>query len=244
MLKYYLKRYAPIDLVRIDTLLAYLGGDILDVKITSKFLRNGLNSLLRKYRCGAIINHHTPKPTNIDRSQWKPGDWMYFGAGNADLTNAPRATMSMDSTHAPDVFEFRAGKRGTRIGWVDEKGQPVFVRYFCWAKGGGIYWRDATDEDLERVQSLKPRRGRSMLSSGTIEDLFHLIPPTGSIARNVLVQKAGDPKMGDKRIGRDKAKAFLTELLSEKPPRVFEWRFKRSRTNDRVEISRHEQTLV
>jgi hypothetical protein len=110
-----------------------------------------------------------------------------------------------------------------------------------------LYSRD-DDFDMQNWQNEIIRKGtgtgRTTPCKGTIEDLFHLIPPTGSIERNVLIQKAGDPKMGDQRIGRDRAKAFLTELLSEKPPRVFEWRFKRPRTNDRIEISRHEQTLV
>jgi hypothetical protein len=242
MLEYYLKKFAPIDIVRIDTLTAYIGGDLLSVEITSKFLRSGLSSLLWKYQCAAIVNHHTPKPTNIDKKNWRPSDWMYFGAGNADLTNAPRATLSMDSTHDANVFEFRAGKRGRRIGWIDEKGEPIFVRYFCWEKGATIFWRDATEEDIERVQSLTPHRGRSLLSTGTIEDLFNLIPPTGSIEKNVLIQHAADPARGEKRIGINKAKSFITELIDA--GRAFPWRIKRPKTNDRMEISRHEQTLV
>src|SRR5713101_2208667 len=61
MVERLLKKYGPFDLVRIDVLLAYLGGDVLDVEVTSKFLRNGLNPILKKFGCAAIINHHTPK---------------------------------------------------------------------------------------------------------------------------------------------------------------------------------------
>ena len=49
------------DIIRIDPLLAYLGGDVNQAVETAKFLRNGLNPLLEKYDCGAIVVHHTPK---------------------------------------------------------------------------------------------------------------------------------------------------------------------------------------
>jgi hypothetical protein len=240
MAKRLLQKHGPFDILWIDTFHAYLGGDILDVEVTSKFLRAGLNAILKRFHCAAIINHHTPKPTGQDKSNWRPSDWMYFGAGNADLTNAPRATMSMDSTHAPGVFEFRAGKRGKRLGWVDENGEPISVRYFCWEKGATIFWRDATDEDIERVQSLKPqRRVRSVLSSGTIEDLFELIPIQSSVEKNVLIQNAAEESRGDKRIGRNKARAYLTALIDA--GRAFEWRIKRPKTNPRIEIARYKQ---
>jgi hypothetical protein len=33
-------------------------------------------------QCAAIVNHHSTKPTNIDKKNWRPSDWMYFGRGN------------------------------------------------------------------------------------------------------------------------------------------------------------------
>ena len=58
-----LEEHRP-DLLRIDPLLAFLGGDILNVEDTAAFLRNGLNPLLTTYQCGAMIAQYTPKTTN------------------------------------------------------------------------------------------------------------------------------------------------------------------------------------
>ena len=48
-------------------LLAYIGGDPVDVAVTAEFLRNGLNPLLAKYGVASIVNHHTPKANRIFR---------------------------------------------------------------------------------------------------------------------------------------------------------------------------------
>ena len=56
------------DIVAIDPLLAFIGGDINKQEVTSSFLRNGLNPLLEAHGCGAIISHHTPKRAARDSS--------------------------------------------------------------------------------------------------------------------------------------------------------------------------------
>jgi hypothetical protein len=230
-----LEKHGPFDLLRIDTLLGYLGGDILDVECTSKFLRNRLNAIVRDHGCGVIINHHTPKPTNRDTSNWRVSDWMYSGSGNADVTNWARGALVINPTHAIDVYEFHAAKRGRRIGWCDEKGLTIYRRLFCWDKGQAIYWREATAEDVERVESSKPE-GTKRGSPQTQGDLKALVPLEGSIAKNILIRHAQARGMGVNR-----ARDFLSELVEEKE--LFEWRVKRPRTNPEVRISRREQAL-
>jgi hypothetical protein len=232
-----LEKYGPFDLLRIDTLHAYLGGDILDVEVTSRFLRNGLNPILKKFGCAVIVNHHTPKPTNRDTSNWRASDWMYSGAGNADVTNWCRAALIINSTHTPDVYEFHAAKRGKRIGWCDDICQTIYTRLFCWDKGEAIYWREATAEDAERVQLSKPQAATKRGMPRTKEDLKALVPPDGSVAKNVLIGWARDRGIGEKR-----AKGFLTELIEA--GELFEWGEKRSRTRPELRISRHERKLI
>ena len=145
------------DIIRIDPLHAYAGGDVRDPDVTTAFLRNGLNPILQEFRCAAIIMHHTPKTTYRDTSEWLATDWMYAGAGNADLTNWARAILVIDATNAPSTFVFRAAKRGSRIGWADERGDPIYERLFCHQTGGAICWRDAAEDDAKRVASPSKR---------------------------------------------------------------------------------------
>ena len=164
----------PSDILRFDPLLAYLGDDVRrDQRATAAFVRSGLNPLLEQFNCAAIINHHTPKPVNRDTSGWRASDWMYSGAGSADLTNWCRAALVIDPTHAGHVFRFIAAKRGGRIGWRDVNGSPVFERMFCHQTDGGMFWREATADDLEEVDAKKlSRKGPSK----TKENLAALVP--------------------------------------------------------------------
>ena len=237
MVERLLREHGPFDLLRIDTLLAYLGGDILNVECTSRFLRNRLNAIIRNHGCGVIINHHTPKPTNRDTSNWRVSDWMYSGSGNADVTNWARAALVINPTHAADVYEFHAAKRGKRIGWCDEKGLTIYRHLFCWDKGEAIYWREATEEDADRVESSKPEGATKRGKQQTKEDLKALVPSEGSVAKNVLISRAQTRGIGVKR-----ANAFLTELIEA--GELFEWGEKRSRTRPELRISRHERRLI
>ena len=154
-----LEKHRP-DLLRINPLQAYLGGDIKDPAITANFLRNHLNPFLARFACGCIIVHHTPKLTFRDTKEWKASDWMYAGAGAADITNWCRAALIVDATSNPRVFRFIAAKRASRIGWVDDStGERECVRHFAHGDDG-IYWREASGEEVEKAsKNGKPNEG-------------------------------------------------------------------------------------
>jgi hypothetical protein len=223
------------DIVCIDPLHAYAGGDVRDSKVTTPFLRNGLNPILSEFRCAAIINHHPPKPIYRDTSDWTPSDWMYSGAGNADITNWARAILVMEATHEQDVLKFRAAKRGRRIGWADENGHRVYERTFCKHSGDAIFWRDSTDEDLERVAQAKP--GKKSKQAKTPEDVYNLIPKTGCISRPSLKAAFAAADIGQNR-GFD----FLNVLIEQK--RVFVWKMKRPGVRPALAYSVHPQELI
>lgn len=225
-----LERYRP-DIVRIDPLLAFLGGDPSDPKVLSPFCRNMINPLLEKHRCACVLNHHTPKTNNRDTSAWKPADWMYSGAGSADLTNWARAVLVIEPTANPHVFRFIAAKRGRRTGWEDEAGNTVYERVFCHS-GGSIAWREATAEE---AAGIRQKGGAAM---PTDEELLAHVPITGAVAKDVLLSKWNSMGVGEK-----KCRTKLNVFLSENPAVVFEHRERRSGTRPRVLISRREQTL-
>jgi len=115
--------YRP-DLVFIDPLHAYLGGDINDAEVCSKFLRRGLNPIAHEYKCAIIILHHTKKPSMEIAKQFSMGDYSYFGAGSAELANWPRAIMVLRALEEKECaemgvqegFQLVAAKRGKRAG--------------------------------------------------------------------------------------------------------------------------------
>jgi len=108
----------PCDLVRLDPLIAYVGGDISKPDVVAAFLRNGLNPVLARHQAGCIINHHTPKPTaETTKFKRKLSEWVYAAAGSYDLMGWARAALVFTPTSEPSVFRFIAAKRGQRIGW-------------------------------------------------------------------------------------------------------------------------------
>lgn len=228
------------DILRLDPLFAYLGGDVNDATVTAAFLRNGLNRLLIEYGCGAIINHHTPKVTNRDTSNWRASDWMYAGAGSADVTNWARAALVIDPTHATHVFKFIAAKRGSRAGWADEDGQTAIIRYFCHATYPAIFWRDATDNDIAQAEDAARAAKSGSGRAKTKEDVKALIPMTGSISKNALISQANTVT----GIGLNKARGLIEQLIADESSGIHVWRIPRPHSNPETHLSRHEQTLL
>jgi hypothetical protein len=225
-----LRHYRP-DIVRIDPLLAYLGADPTDTAKLSQFCRNLLNPLLDTYDCGCILNHHTPKTTNRDTSNWRASDWMYSGAGGAELTNWARAILVVEPTSNPAAFRFIAAKRGRRIDWCDDEGEATFQRVFCHSEGS-ISWREATPEEAAGIRA----KGES--KKATDEELIAHVPITGTVPKDALLAKWNSTGLGEK-----KCRSRLNVFLSDDPPRLYEHQEKRSGTRPRVLISRHEQSL-
>lgn len=224
-----LAKHKP-DIVRIDPLLAYLGADPTDTAKLSQFCRNWLNPLLEQYQCGSILNHHTPKTTNRDTTNWRASDWMYSGAGGAEITNWARAILVVEPTSNPSAFKFIAAKRGRRVGWSDQFGQPVFQRVFCHSEGS-IAWREATEEEAEGV------RPRGDKGQPTDEELIAHVPAIGTVAKDVLLAKWNKLGMGQK-----KCAGILNVFLDDEI--LFEHLEKRPGTRAKVLISRQEQTLL
>ena len=190
-------------LLVLNPLQAFLGGDVKDTALVSAFLRNGLNPLLEKYQCAAILVHHTPKTNFRTTDKWRAQDWMYAGAGAADITNHARAVIVMEPTSLPGLFKFIAAKRGSRIGWEDHKGHPETTRYFAWADYS-IFWRDATPQEIKQANQEKIKV--------TPDDLLTLVPLTDTIWKEDLIQQA----RSSFSIGKHTARDFVDQLVAQR----------------------------
>jgi len=137
------------DLVIVDPALAYLGGDANQQKDVSMFLRNCLNPVLHRARCGLVLVHHTNKPPlQTKRQEWQANDHAYAGSGSADWANWARAVLVIRSMESFDYFELRAGKRGKRLCWKEKNGTtPAFTKYIAHSQTG-ICWREVSHEEV------------------------------------------------------------------------------------------------
>jgi hypothetical protein len=160
------------DLLWIDPALSYLGGETNSQKDVGAFLRNGLNPLLRRYNCAAVVVHHTNKPPRgVEKPTWTGGDFAYLGAGSAEWANWARAVLALRSIGQHPVYELRAAKRGGRLGWQMPEGARGYVKYLSHAtEPGAICWREVETPELSTGGRPK---------SATENDLFSLLPAEG-----------------------------------------------------------------
>jgi hypothetical protein len=228
LLRALVREHRP-DLVRIDPLHAYAGGDLRDAKITTPFLRNGLNPILEMFNCAAIINHHTTKMIYNDPSKWTPDDWAYAGAGGAEIANFPRVTLAIQSTNTSGIYKFHAGKRWRRFEWANQHGDAISERVFCW-HSENIFWREADETDLLRIQV----EGRKAKGGKIPEDLFNLVPPTGTIPKDELFARAHLAE-----ISRDTTRELYRILIADE--RIFEWSIPRKKARAEKHVSRTAQ---
>ncbi len=111
-----LLREEPADLVIINPLLSYIGGEI--VAAASVWLRAGLMPILQEHGCASLIAHHTPK---LAKDGWDNTDDTYSAIGGAELANIPRAILTLRPTTADGLSVLKVSKRQT-TGWKDSKG--------------------------------------------------------------------------------------------------------------------------
>jgi len=151
----------PFDLVMVDPAFAYLGGDSNSQKDVSHFMRELLNPLAQKHGVGVILAHHTNKPLRgKEKDSWAAGDFAYLGAGSAEWINPARAALALRSIGSDTVFEFRGAKRGKRLRWLDDDGNPTNVQHIAHdGRLGVICWRKATAEEVADVAT-KGKGGR------------------------------------------------------------------------------------
>jgi hypothetical protein len=191
----------PADIVIINPYTAYLGADEKDSEANTLFLRNGLNLILTKHKCAAIVIHHTPKTNFNSTLDYKPSDWMYRGAGAAIITNWARAYLTIDPTDVSGVFRFIAAKRGKRIGY------DTWERFFKHSTIPGIMrWEEASEDEITMAKQTS--KGSKVVDS---DKLLKLVPVLDPEKKGILIQKG----MGATGCGRDAVKAQFDILESE-----------------------------
>lgn len=111
-----LLRESPVDLVIVNPLLSYIGGEI--VACASEWLRAGIMPILQQHNCAALIAHHTGK---MAKDGWDNTDDTYSAIGGGEIANIPRSILTLRPTTAEGLSVVKVSKRQT-TGWKDGEG--------------------------------------------------------------------------------------------------------------------------
>ena len=137
------------DLLVIDPVISYLGGDPSKAEIVSAFLRKGINALGVDFNLATICVAHTSKPANQSRPGFRtPTEDVYSALGSVEWANWARAILVL-KPQGGGMFELKAVKRGARLGWKTPVGDRTYVQRLAHAKDG-IYWVTPTDEEFQK----------------------------------------------------------------------------------------------
>ena len=162
----YLCRAHRPDIVWIDPLLSYLGGEISKMQDTSRFLQNQLQPVLEDHNIGLVVVHHTGKPPKSDEAKYKGHDLAYLGIGSSVLTNWARATSTLlRIDDEPNRFALEHAKRSDRAGCP----RRVEIKHAT----SGICWLPTESATSERTHGGRPKGGKSPYDGMGIE----LMPP-------------------------------------------------------------------
>lgn len=145
------------DLIIVNPILTFLGGDAMMQKDVSIFLRNVINPVIKELNVALILIHHANKPGKGGAAN----DYLtnaYNFAGSAEWINFSRATLTITPTSDPDIFKLIAAKRGSRLQWQKKEGGRTDQIYISHAKEfHHIYWRLATEDEIESIEQKKEK---------------------------------------------------------------------------------------
>lgn len=140
------------DLVIVDPLFAYYGGDVSSQKEMSHFFRNMVQPVLSRHGVGLLWIHHTNKPRKGDGDS-RPTDQAYAGSGSAELTNVARCVITLEATKERGVFLIRGAKNGGELDMHGEDGKPIYEFHAAYFGSGKYAWRLANPDEIEAAQS-------------------------------------------------------------------------------------------
>ncbi len=206
-----LEQHRP-DLLWIDPVLQYLGGDSNNQKEVGWFLRQLLSPLIHQHNCGLVLIHHTGKPKTT-RSAPAASLSAYDAAGSAEFSNWPRAVLSLKSSSRQGQYSLIAGKRGNRLNWKLPDGVTAAyersVRHsvepgvICWLDGDG-----GAPVPYDNPQAAVVAAAVPPVEEDAVAVLAH-IPPAGQVEKKQLISTVNQRNhLGEGRV-RDAIKRLV-----------------------------------
>jgi hypothetical protein len=189
-----LQRFKP-DLLIIDPALCYVGGDTKEQRVVGEFLRSDLLPELQRAKCGCLLLHHTNKPPTQNPKGGTSNEDAYAESGSAEFRNVARAVITLRPIGDGSVYELRVPKRGNRLGWTDDDGQPTTRRYVRHsADRDRLFWEHASYADAHKAMAAVD----DDKSEANAEKLLACIARHGEISQNNLLAEAKKLGIGNK----------------------------------------------
>lgn len=149
------------DMLFINPVQAFFGGDISDQEAVSRWTRGGIDPIIKDegMACGAFLVTHTAKIVSGQKEGRANVDdyGEYIGAGSHEWTDWTRAKFTfLKKGKNETYFAFKAAKRGRRLGWEDESGEVTTNKVFKHTDGY-IYWQEVKDaEEIAEAEGKAP----------------------------------------------------------------------------------------
>ena len=209
-------RESAADVVFIDPLLSYVGGDISSQEVASRFFRTWMQPVLNRTGAIAIFVHHTGK-TSSDakaRAHWNSTDYSYIGIGSSEITNWPRAMAAIMPVPGHEgKYKFMLTKRGDRAGMLDMRRDVVKTIFLQHGRQcDGLAWDEIEDPEAEEKKpaaaaAATAAAGRTVFDvHGYLKFLPELFPFADAVR---TLMQAGDLSMSQ-------AKSTLSMLIKDR----------------------------
>ncbi len=158
------------DLIIINPLFAFFGGDLNDGNAMTAFLRHGIDPLIKDEdtKCGCLIVHHTGKPSK-ERLAMGDAFAAYMGSGSSEFTNYIRSALVLapyGDGRVPGAYNLIAAKHGDKLGWRGADGKPTTTKTVChanrlpeYAEGvvhGMVFWVEPDEVQLDALKRGAP----------------------------------------------------------------------------------------
>jgi RecA-family ATPase len=155
VLKQWADKIKP-DLIWIDPMFAFLGGDASNQESMSKFIRGEIMPLAQQSKAAVMLIHHTAKPPKeaTAMAAWQDTDFAYLGQGSAELTNAARSVTCVVNCGS-GYYKMILAKRGKRAGLKDLVGN---ARTSVWMRHAtsGIWWEEVAEPTPAQLTGEQP----------------------------------------------------------------------------------------
>lgn len=147
------------DILVIDPLFSFIGANVADQVSMSKFLREQMATLLRKYKCGWICVHHNNRKDNNNSG--------FKAFGSIELAAYFRGIIELTPLKGNEV-KLEIVKRARQAGLCDSYGKPIDTLHLV--KG--------TDAITWNISTSQPAAKTAIIRTGTTASIGR--PPTVS----------------------------------------------------------------